>query len=240
VTGSKAPVLLALDTSADLAGVAVAQGQTILASAVTPATGQQAETLAPLIAATMKEAGVEFDELSAVVCAVGPGPYTGLRVGVMSAQIIGAASEVPVYGVSTHDLLAQQFHDRTGAPASSGVVVITQGRRREPAFSAYVGLERVEGPDIGEMAQIRERYPLAEIVSAVDLGPSVTPEVRWQQVSPNPAVLCEYFTRTVEGVAVAGGGLIEPAPIYLRPADAREPVDLRAKALKAALKGRRS
>ncbi len=234
---------LALDTSADVAGVAVARGEQLLASESLPAIGEQAEKLSPLIAVVMKQAGVGFSDLSGLVCAVGPGPYTGLRVGVMTAQIIASAAGVPAYGVSTHDLLAQQFAgpnalshpNELAAPPE--LVVVTQARRMQPSFSAYRDGIKVEGPDIAEIAQIQQSYPLAQFISTVDLAAVALPGLKWQKVSPNPSVLCEYFWRSINGLFVAGAGLIEPKPIYLRPADAREPVDLRGKALRAALHG---
>jgi tRNA threonylcarbamoyladenosine biosynthesis protein TsaB len=230
-------VILALDTSADVAGVATARGDQLLASDSVPAVGEQAEKLAPLIAASMKQAGLSFSDLSGVVCAVGPGPYTGLRVGVMTAQIIASAMGLPAYGVSTHDLLAEQFAGPNESVDLPELVVVTQARRLQPSFSAYRDGRKVEGPDIAKIDQIHQSYPRAQVISTVDLAAVASSGLKWQKVSPNPSVLCEYYWRAINGLFVAGQGLIEPKPIYLRPADAREPVDLRGKALRAALHG---
>jgi tRNA threonylcarbamoyl adenosine modification protein YeaZ len=219
-------LVLAVDTSADVAGVAVANSAGVIASGCRPAVGRQVEELAPLIQRVMAEASADFSLISNVVCAVGPGPYTSLRVGVMTAQVLAAVTGAKAYGVCTHDVLASQFS------ADHEVVVVTQARRREPAFSVYVGDERVEGPAIAPLEEILAKRAGAQIVATIDIGVSDTAARR---VSPDPAVLAEYFLSSAQGRVVRGAGLLEPVPIYLRPADVREPIDLRGKALRAAI-----
>jgi tRNA A37 threonylcarbamoyladenosine modification protein TsaB len=138
----------------------------------------------------------------------------------MTAQVLAAATGAKACGVCTHDVLASQFS------ADHEVVVVTQARRREPAFSVYVGDQRVEGPGIAPLEEILAKRPGAQVVATIDTGV--------QQVSPDPAVLAEYFLSSARGRVVRGAGLLEPVPIYLRPADVREPIDLRGKALRAA------
>jgi tRNA threonylcarbamoyl adenosine modification protein YeaZ len=214
-------LVLAVDTSADVAGVAVANSARVIASGCRPAVGRQVEELAPLIQRVMAEGSADFSLISHVICAVGPGPYSSLRVGVMTAQVLAAATGAKAYGVCTHDVLASQFS------ADHEVVVVTQARRREPAFSVYVGDERVEGPAIAPLEEILAKRPGAQVVATIDIGV--------QRVSPDPAVLAEYFLSSAQGRVVRGAGLLEPVPIYLRPADVREPIDLRGKALRAAI-----
>lgn len=214
-------LVLALDTSADVAGVAVARLSGVIASGAKPALGRQVEELAPLIKEVMAEAGEDFSSITDLVCAVGPGPYTSLRVGVMTAQAIAAAVGAKAHGVCTHDVLASQMS------ASDDLVTITQARRREPAFSAYSSLARVAGPEIAALIDIEERFPKAQFVATIDIG--------FQRISPDPAVLANYFLDATQGRSVRGVGLLDPLPIYLRPADVREPIDLRGKALRAAI-----
>jgi tRNA threonylcarbamoyl adenosine modification protein YeaZ len=229
-------LVLAVDTSADVAGVAVANSAGVIASGCRPAVGRQVEELAPLIQRVMAEASADFSLISQVVCAVGPGPYTSLRVGVMTAQVLAAAIGAKAYGVCTHDVLASQFS------ADHAVVVITQARRREPAFSVYVGDERVEGPAIAPLEEILAKRPGAQVVTTIDIGVSDTAvcdtavnDMAVRRISPDPAGLAQYFLSPAQGRVVRGAGLLEPVPIYLRPADVREPIDLRGKALRAAI-----
>jgi tRNA threonylcarbamoyl adenosine modification protein YeaZ len=214
-------LVLAVDTSANVAGVAVANSAGVVASGCRPAVGRQVEELAPLIQRVMAEASADFSLISNVVCAVGPGPYTSLRVGVMTAQVLAAAIGAKAYGICTHDVLASQFS------ADHEVVVVTQARRCEPAFSVYVGDEKVEGPAIAPLEEILTKRPGAQVVATIDIGVP--------QVSLDPAVLAEYFLSSTQGRVARGAGLLEPVPIYLRPADVREPIDLRGKALRAAI-----
>jgi tRNA threonylcarbamoyl adenosine modification protein YeaZ len=214
-------LVLAVDTSADVAGVAVASSAGVIASGCRPAVCRQVEELAPLIQRVMAEASADFSLISHVVGAVGPGPYTSLRVGVMTAQVLAAAIGAKAYGVCTHDVLASQFS------TDHEVVVVTHARRREPAFSVYVGDERVEGPAIAPLEEILAKRPGAQVVATIETGVP--------RVSPDPAVLAQYFLSSAQGRVVRGAGLLEPVPIYLRPADVREPIDLRGKALRAAI-----
>jgi len=221
LTNDLGDLVLAVDTSAQVAGVALAGASGVMASESRPAAGRQVEELAPLIRDVMHKTGVEFSSISDVVCAVGPGPYTSLRVGVMTAQAIAAAVGATAHGVCTHDVLASQFD------SAHDLITITQARRREPAFSVYVGLDRVTGPEIASLDDIIQKSPTAKAVATIDTG--VPP------VSPDPRALVEYFLRAQRGEQVRGAGLLPPAPIYLRPADVREPIDLRGKALRAAI-----
>lgn len=223
-----------MDTSTDVAGVAIGDSEALLIGNSVLASGQQAETLAPLIAVSMRQAAVEFAQLGAVVCAAGPGPYTGLRVGVMTAQIIAEVARVSAFGVGTHDLLAQQLYE---GEESIDLVVLTQARRRQPSFSVYRGLEKIAGPEIAPLDEIAAKWSDSLFASTFELHGDEGLRLNWQKVSPDPAVMLTYFALAKAQLPVAGDGLVDPMPIYLRPPDAREPIDLRGKALRAALRG---
>jgi tRNA A37 threonylcarbamoyladenosine modification protein TsaB len=139
----------------------------------------------------------------------------------MTAQAIAAAVGATAHGVCTHDVLASQ------CDSAHDLITITQARRREPAFSVYVGLSRVTGPEIASLDDIIQKSAKAKVVATIDIG--VPP------VSLDPLALVEYFLRAQRGDQVRGAGLLPPVPIYLRPADVREPIDLRGKALRAAI-----
>ncbi len=98
-----------------------------------------AEKLMPLINAALASCGLRLPDLDAIVVGLGPGPFTGLRVGIATAQALGDALDVPVHGVGSHDAAARaELAAERGQPPSA-FLVVTDARRREVYLSAYAG-----------------------------------------------------------------------------------------------------
>jgi tRNA threonylcarbamoyl adenosine modification protein YeaZ len=105
------------------------------------------ELLAPQIAAVLAEVGVRARDLTAIVAGVGPGPYTGLRVGLVTAASMGQALNIPTYGVCSLDAL--------GLAAGDGhVLAATDARRREVYWATYSDGVRVSEPDVSKPADL--------------------------------------------------------------------------------------
>lgn len=103
-----------------------------------------AEKLMPLVTAALAEAGHCLRDLDAVVVGVGPGPFTGLRVGIVTAAALGDALDIPVHPVPGHDGLARSLH-----PLPGDLLVVTDARRREVYVSGYAADgRRVLGPAV--------------------------------------------------------------------------------------------
>lgn len=101
-----------------------------------------AEQLMPLVCLSLDEAGQSLSQLAAIVVGLGPGPFTGLRVGIATAQALGDALDVAVHGVSSHDATARSYLAESAlgpAPAAGDFLVVTDARRREIYLSAYSG-----------------------------------------------------------------------------------------------------
>lgn len=105
------------------------------------------EKLAPEIAAMLGEAGVRPRQLGAIVAGLGPGPYTGLRVGLATAASMGQALGIPTYGVCSLDALGR-------AAGPGRVLVATDARRREVYFATYVDGRREFGPEVARPADV--------------------------------------------------------------------------------------
>jgi tRNA threonylcarbamoyladenosine biosynthesis protein TsaB len=110
-----------------------------------------AEHLAELIRAVAPDVG----QIEAIVVGVGPGPYTGLRVGVVTAVTMAAALTVPVSGACSLDGLGWRVGDG---------IVATDARRREVFVARYVGGHRVEGPLVIPPAEVGQRWPGVRVV----------------------------------------------------------------------------
>jgi len=233
-------LLLGLDTATPAVTVALHDGGQPLAQLVTVDSHRHAELLAPAIAKVIADAGAERGDLTDIAVGVGPGPYTGLRVGVVTARVLGAALGVPVYGVCSLDVLAADVE------ADGGFAVATDARRREVYWARYDESGRRSGPHVGPPADVPGRgLPVAG--EGPLLYPELFPDTRWPTY-PAAATLCRVVVAALAADGATAGGssaggssaggssasggagpavvraeLLPPEPLYLRRPDAREP-----------------
>jgi len=106
------------------------------------------ELLAPQVRLLLADAGVRPAELGAIVAGTGPGPFTGLRVGLVTAASMGQALGIPAYGICSLDALGR-------AAGPGRVLVATDARRREVYFATYLDGKRVTDPDVAKPAEVR-------------------------------------------------------------------------------------
>lgn len=118
---------------------------TVLAECSVTDAFAHAEQLMPLVQEALSEAGSALPAVEAIVVGLGPGPFTGLRVGIATAQALGDALDLPVHGVGSHDGTARSFVH--AAPPSGAFLVVTDARRREVYLSGYAADgRRLVGP----------------------------------------------------------------------------------------------
>lgn len=143
-------LLLAIDTAtpAVTAGVVrlVGEDAEVLAERVTIDPRAHAERLTPNIVSALSEAGAAVDQLDAIVVGCGPGPFTGLRVGMATAAAFGHALGVPVHGVCSLDAIA--------VGTTGDLLVVTDARRREVYWARYREGVRVDGPGVCAAADV--------------------------------------------------------------------------------------
>jgi tRNA threonylcarbamoyl adenosine modification protein YeaZ len=121
-----------------------------------------AERLAPEIDAILNEGGIKPKDLAAIVAGVGPGPFTGLRVGLMTAATLGSALGIPTYGVCTLDAL--------GAATTGRVLVATDARRREVYWAIYADGRRVTDPGVDKPAELASLLSRERVLQGVGEG----------------------------------------------------------------------
>jgi len=124
--------VLAFDTATDVVSVAVGRGGDPLCALQLVAGREHAERLAPAIAEVCDGAGVGFDRLAAIAVGIGPGRFTGLRVGVTTAKVMAQALGIPVVGIGSLDLIAYPLRH-----ARREVVAIIDARRKEVFWAQY-------------------------------------------------------------------------------------------------------
>ncbi|MCU1538849.1 MAG: tRNA N6-adenosine(37)-N6-threonylcarbamoyltransferase complex dimerization subunit TsaB [Humibacillus sp.] len=167
-------LLLAIDTSTSAITVALHDGSQVLAEATTLDARAHAEHLAPGIASVLASAGAAPGDVTGAVVGVGPGPFTGLRVGIVTARTFAFALDLPVRGVCSHDALA---HEAWLAGHRGGLLVATDARRKEVYASRFDlgadGCARVHGPEVAKAADLPEEW---RRLATVGRGPMLYPE----------------------------------------------------------------
>jgi tRNA threonylcarbamoyl adenosine modification protein YeaZ len=153
-------LMLAVDTSSPQVSAAVVRigddgSPSPLSVRETLAPNRHGELLAAAIHEVLAEAHSGWDEVAAVAAGLGPGPFTGLRVGVMTAAAIADARRVPAYGVCSLDALAR----RHGAQphAKRRLLVCSDARRKQVYWARYDDGHRIQGPDIGFPDEVAAR-----------------------------------------------------------------------------------
>jgi tRNA threonylcarbamoyladenosine biosynthesis protein TsaB len=212
-------LVLALDTATPTLVAGVARwsadgGPEVLAERALRSGNRHAELLTPAIGEVMAEAGLPIRQLEAVVTGLGPGPFTGLRVGVVTAAAVADARGLPAVGVCSLDAIG-----------SGARTVVTDARRKEVYWAAYDGDgARVAGPGVARP----EELPVG--------GPFVG-DVRFAERLGAPVAPADVTTAGL--LRAAAPQLADPAaqslhprralvPLYLRRPDATPPAAIKA------------
>jgi tRNA threonylcarbamoyl adenosine modification protein YeaZ len=201
---SMSRLVLAIDTSTPAVTAGVVADGHVLAERVTVDARAHAERITPNVLAAITDAGRSMADLTAVVVGCGPGPFTGLRVGMATAAAYGHALGLPVYGVCSLDAI--------GGQTTGEVLVVTDARRREVYWARYRDGVHVHGPEVNAPAD-------------VDPGPA-------QSVAGSPDHAALFGLPCIEPTYPDAAGLVaavadwsqHPAslvPMYLRRPDAK-------------------
>ena len=212
---------LVLDTAtpavtAGLFSIAADGSVAVLAERVTVDARAHGELLAPAIAGVLSDAGVAARELSTVVAGVGPGPFTGLRVGLVTAAALADTLAIPVYGVCTLDAFGWAAASSDGGP----VLVATDARRHEVYWAVYVDGARVAGPAVNRPSDV----DCSGIGFAVGDGALRYADVLGVPVRDEPRYPPAAGLASLAAARVLDGAPSEPlTPLYLRRPDAVVP-----------------
>jgi tRNA threonylcarbamoyladenosine biosynthesis protein TsaB len=224
--------VLALDTCLGAVSVAVrgqgAGGELLERGAFELRERGQAERLMPMMAEVMEEAGLAFSDLDRIVVTVGPGSFTGVRVGVAAGRGLALASGLPLVGATSLAVMARQAFELIGAARGERLLAVAADARRD---MVYLQLFAAPGDETG-------------------LPVLLTHEDAAGVIGPRSAVVVGSGADAVARAVAAAGGKAEAAftglqpdarvlavmapdlspvrplqPLYLRPPDAKPPAD---------------
>ena len=219
---------LALDTASAWSTVAVVDGDVVVAEAEHHDPRGHAEVLATLVSQVLARAGQP--QIDVVACGVGPGPYTGLRIGVTTAQVLGLAWRVPVVGICSLDAIAASA--LRVAAASGAFVVATDARRGEVYWAVYSPAgERMTGPFVGRQGEADETAGglpwIGERVGEQQVRAGVLGALANRLLSTGEAPGAPVRTLSTHGAddgamagELTGQRLLAPFPLYVRRPDA--------------------
>lgn len=214
---------LCIDTSAGISVAVVEDGKVV--SRQSEVDGRRhAEDLSALIEKAAKEAQLQVPLARAgwdrVLVGTGPAPYTGLRAGLITAQIFARAASIPVYGVPSLSLIARAALDVL--PENTDVIAVTDAKRKEVYWARY----RARGPnDIEALTELQVGPPDSVAVElrradATLVGPGAP--IVWERVRASTGPIeradAAVLSRLVRGSLMRGEEL-PVEPLYLRRPD---------------------
>lgn len=214
-------LVLGLDTSTPAVTVALgaaADGRLeLLAERTEVAANRHGELVAPLVAAVLAQAGAARRDLGAVAVGAGPGPFTGLRVGLVTAASLADALGVPAYAACSLDTVAAQHPGRD-------LVVATDARRREVYWARYDAAgERVDGPQVQRPVDLAAALPAGSIIVGAGalLYRDLFADFAVEERDPYPSAVA--LLALVAGRVTSGASSDPLTPLYLRRPDAMPP-----------------
>ncbi|GAA1993359.1 tRNA (adenosine(37)-N6)-threonylcarbamoyltransferase complex dimerization subunit type 1 TsaB [Nocardiopsis rhodophaea] len=212
-------LLLAFDTATPAVTAAVCEfsgsGVRVRASASSVDARRHGELLTPSVRDVAEQAGVTLGELTHIAVGIGPGPYTGLRVGLSTGHALADALGIPCHGVATLDAIA--FASGRTAP----FIAASDARRKEVFWAHYadattrtgeISVDRPGDIDTGGLPVIGHGAQMYAEVFGQD-------EAEAEPLYPSAAALGEVALRRL----ASGEELPEPRPLYLRRPDAVVP-----------------
>ena len=232
----EAPLILALDAAGSAASVVVAQGEVELARQRVATRHGQAELLLPLIDAAMREAGLSAPALDLVAVTVGPGGFTGIRIGLAAARGIALASGAGLFGVTSFEAVAAAVF--RGGESTPRLLVAIESRREDLYVQLFGSDGRPLAPPAAVLPAALARLPgldagaggLVVAGEAAERAAAALPRRRIAKIlgdSPDAAggaaiLACRAWRTGARGNSAQ--------PLYMRPPDVTLPPPLRRRA----------
>ena len=209
-------IILGLDTCLDACSAAVLETGLVRAAASHPMGRGHQEAIAPLVEGVMAQAGLSFSDLDRVGVTIGPGSFTGLRVGLAFAKGLGAALSIPVVGVGTLAALAEPLGEDL-------VFAVIDARRGQVYLQAFARGKALMAPDALDLATAAAR--VAELSAGRPASLAGSGAYLLADLMPDARLIGAPACDPVAVARLAGAQASPaiPRPLYLRAPDARLP-----------------
>lgn len=227
----KAIKILAMDTALDACSVAILHGNDVLAASFEKRKRGHAETLLPLIKSLMNEAGLQFSDLDMIATTVGPGTFTGLRIGLAAARGISLASGLPCVGITTLEALAASV---PSAIAKNKIILASADARRKEVYLQQFhqtedGVTRpltdAAAVPLNQVKALLSQTPIIAVGGGSqilqDAGQFDGLDVDIPELETNPDA--RIVANLAMGKGIPSKPFTPPAPLYLRAPDAKLP-----------------
>lgn len=213
--------ILAIDTSMRRSAIAIVRNGKILAyQQDVPDSRGQAERLMPLVMATLKQAGLDFADIGQIVATVGPGSFTGLRVGLAAARGIALAADIPVQGITSFDALAEAVRQTTDAHLPIAVAI--DSRRGDVFFRLDLPGKTGEASALSP-AQAASACPTTPFHLCGDGAAMILAAMNGRDDVTTHDDITAPDARILAIMAETGRPLVPPTPLYMRPPDVTLP-----------------
>ena len=203
-------ITLGLSSSTALVGVAIARDDHVLAEQSILTDRRHAEEITPMLQSVLVEAAVDLAAVDRIVVDIGPGRYTGMRVGIASAKTLAFALGIPVAATTSLELIG------AAAPAHDGPRFAVVDARRNQVFAIELGSSAA--PLVVSPAELIEQLPPNSLL--VGDGADRYQEEFEAVAVVHPGVVPSVAAAALLDRSVTGGPAVEIAPLYLREPDA--------------------
>lgn len=216
-------LVLGFDSAGAGASAAVLRGDTIVAAREAAQERGQAEILLPMIAAVLQEAGIAATSLDAIGVTVGPGSFTGLRIGIAAARGLALAAGVRAVGISRFAAIAARF-----PPSRRGdrLLLVALDTKRDDFFLQLFRADGEEAPFLASGDAAAHLLPRAPLVLAGDGAERIAADFAGRNivVAPDADAPCaEPVARLAADALASGQPLSPPRPLYLRAPETTQP-----------------
>jgi tRNA threonylcarbamoyladenosine biosynthesis protein TsaB len=218
--------ILALDTCLGAVSVAVrtraANGDVFIREAFEPRQTGHAERLMPMIAEVMSAAGRSFTDVERFAVTIGPGTFTGVRVGVAAARAFALAAKRPVVGISSLEVMAARGRHLLGAAAADRALLVAVDARRGALYCALHGVTDQSADSTPVLLTADEAAALARARDAIVIGSGavLVADVAGPDIETALPVL-EPHARFLAQLAATREPSASISPLYLRAPDVK-------------------
>lgn len=213
--------ILAIDTSTDACSAAVWNDGRICERLKEMSRGH-AEALLPLVLATMSDANSRFDELDLLAVTVGPGAFTGVRIGLAAARGMALAAGLPCLGITSLDAIAAAVEPEDAA--AGPLLVVIDSKRGDVYAQVFVSGAPAALPFLADAGSLADRLPQGPVLVAGDATAAVLPVLKALGINVRAAAVPGYPTAACIATLAAcrwrngpASAQPMPLPLYLRP-----------------------